>query len=734
MNYDCKIKHIRNLKFKFLDERVKQIKNKDYHPTADEEFQEILLNQDDYNNLPLPPKEERWEIIPNHKNGSFYGLDGWAENYSWIMKNHPVYIDVNDAFAGRCCYFINIRKYPDVWNPDYPYTELESDFKKYDIYSGIGGDAHFAPDFHMGLKLGWKGLINKIEFYRDKNGVEKHNFYNAHLRVIESTQSCIQSHIDYAKELLLITEDPDHKNNLEEIIKCNEFIKFEAPETFRQALQWICWFNLATKTYNRDGAGAQLDELLFPYYTKDIKDGIIDNEIAVYYLACFLLNDTRYHQLAGPDSKTGKDMTNKLSYLILEAAKQANTSINLTIRVHDGINEDFFKESVKCLIKYKNGWPRFSGDKALVQGFMKNGYSEELARTRIATGCNWMSLQGLEYTLNDIVKINTAKVLEVALNDMFDDKTVSPSTEVLWNKFKKHLKIAVDITVEGIRHHLKYQKYNEPELILNLLSHGPIEKGLDMSDGGAEMYNLGIDGTGLAVFADSMAALEQRIENESKIDWETMSSTLNNNWEGKSGERIRMLMKNSERFGQGNSLGDKWADKLTELFTNLVVDKSGMIDGKNIHFIPGWFSWALTVMMGHNVGPTPDGRKDRDPISHGANPTPGFSKDGASTALALAVAKVQPCYGNTAPMQIELDPTFAMDNQLENICSLLKTHFDLGGTLVNINVVDKKKILEAHNDPTKYPDLVVRVTGFTAYFSVLTKEFRQIVVDRILEN
>jgi formate C-acetyltransferase len=137
--------------------------------------------------------------------------------------------------------------------------------------------------------------------------------------------------------------------------------------------------------------------------------------------------------------------------------------------------------------------------------------------------------------------------------------------------------------------------------------------------------------------------------------------------------------------------------------------------------------------MGKEVGATPNGRQAGDPISHGANPDPGFRKDGAPTAMAVAIASVQPSYGNTAPMQIELDPGISRDQEgIDTICGLIKTHFQLGGTQINMNLLDADKILEAHKDPSKYPDLVVRVTGFSAYFASLSPEFRQLVVNRII--
>jgi formate C-acetyltransferase len=111
---------------------------------------------------------------------------------------------------------------------------------------------------------------------------------------------------------------------------------------------------------------------------------------------------------------------------------------------------------------------------------------------------------------------------------------------------------------------------------------------------------------------------------------------------------------------------------------------------------------------------------------------PGFVEDGASLSLAKAIAAVQPGYGNTAPMQWEIDPGMAKDSNVEIIEAVIRAHFKMGGTLINVNVMDRKKILEAHKDPSLHPDLVVRVTGFTAYFSMLSPEFRQLVVDRIL--
>jgi formate C-acetyltransferase len=216
------------------------------------------------------------------------------------------------------------------------------------------------------------------------------------------------------------------------------------------------------------------------------------------------------------------------------------------------------------------------------------------------------------------------------------------------------------------------------------------------------------------------------------LSWDEIKEYIATNWEGPQGEQARMMMRSIRRYGTGNVLADTYAQRIAQTFTK-IVKQTPTPRGFNI--IPGLFSWANTIPMGKAVGATPNGRRAGDAISHGSNPDPGFRKDGAPTAMAVAIASVQPGYGNTAPMQMELEPSLSKDEGgIEHVANLIKTHFDLGGTQVNLNIMDAGKVLEAHKDPSKYPDLVVRVTGFSAYFASLSPDFRQLVVDRIISE
>ncbi len=711
-SYDKRIRLLRERKIRQTEEKARK-------GGADEDDYG-LIEQDVFH----------YQLKPNHENGSIYGYQAWTENYCAILEEHPLYCDPLDAFVGKGFLFLERLRPADCkWNPVYPYDDYQKLFDKYNIISGIDNCHHFTPDLQIGFELGWGGILEKLKTQKKLHGSKEQEFYDSEIAVVTAIIRFLHKNAGKLKAYSLQEKNPQLRKNLEEMADINEKTAEGAPQTFREAIQWMCWFSMLSRTYNRGSAGGQLDQMLRPFYEKDKECGKLTDEEAIFYLACLFLQDSRYFQLGGPD-ETGKDMTSKLSYLCLEAADRINIACNLTIRVHDGLDQKFFLKSVEYLFKNKQGWPRYSSDTALVKGFMRCGYSLELARKRVAAGCHWMCIPGMEYTMNDTVKINLLKVFEVALREMYADPEGVKSTAQLWKLFEKHLKAAVDVTGLGIMHHLKYQTRSQPELILNLFQHGLIEKGVNITDGGANFYNMCVDGSGIACVADSFAACEQRIEEEGKLSWEELHRQLEENFEGEGGERIRQLLLHSDRYCGGETKGDDWAEEISRLYTALVRDLNRQHPG--IQFIPGFFSWSNTIGLGSTVGATPNGRKKGEPINHGANPNGGFRKDGAVSAMCNSIGRIQPGYGNCAPVQLELDPGIAADKEgIAKMADMIKTILSTGNTLLNINIIDTKKILEADRDPFKYPDLVVRVTGFTAFFAMLSPKFRKLVVDRV---
>jgi len=672
---------------------------------------------------------KEFEPESNHPSGGFFGARACGENFKRLLEIHPIYIDPMSSLAGG--YMVNFLSYRDpFWNPDLDYSHLKPDQEKYKLQHGIGAVQHFCQDMTIGFKLGWGGILDKIRHYRKINkDDEAQEFYDGMEAMVLGFQSWIGRHGKSARNMAENGIAPQLKQNLLEIAEMNEWILSNPPRTFREAVQWMLWYQIAGKMYNMGGSLGRIDQFLYPFYKRDISSGNLTDEEAIFHLACHFIQDTSYTQLGGYD-KDGNDATNPLSYLVLEAAHRLKVPVNVGISVGEKIDPNLLRRGVEIMFKDKRGIPKFLGVDQTSEGFARNGYPIELGYERAYSGCHWNAIPGREYTVNDCVKVNLAAVFEVALKDMMSDKTIKPSIDTMWQKYEWHLEQAIDTVRKSLDFHIDHMWEVFPELHLDLLCDGPIEKGRDASHGGVEFYNLCIDGAGLATVADSFAALDQRIEKEKRITWDEMMHLLDTNWAGAEGEKARLMMKNIPRYGNGASSADDFGLKIAKTFTRLVKEKP---TPKGYNLIPGIFSWAATILLGLDVGATPNGRHAKAPISHGPNPDPGFRKDGAPSALALTVAAVQPGYGNTAPMQIEFDPGFGKDEEsIENVISLIKTHFKMGGTQINMNIIDKEKILAAHKDPSKYPDLVVRVTGFSAYFGSLSPEFRQMVVDRII--
>jgi len=688
------------------------------------------MDVDDHGSI-LPEEEVVFEPKPNHPSGGSFGPKSVGENFGRLLAALPAYVNPTSSLLGAWYRDTPSYRTGPGWppEPEFSFAHLQEDIEKYNIISGIGGGQHFCPDLQIGLDLGWGGLLDKLRRYRKENPDRAH-FYDGHEATILGTQAWIRRHVEKAREMAEREENAFLRENLLQMADLNEHLISGPPRTFREACQFVTWVVLVTRMFNGSGAIGLLDEFLWPYYEREVAAGTLDDEEARFHLICMLVIDTQYYQVGGPDEQD-QDRTNRISFLMLEAAHALKIPSNITLMVWGGLNPDLLDMAVSHLFEDRTGAPRFMGAKGLHEGFMRNGYPRELARKRVACGCHWIALPGIEYTLNDVVKINMAKVFDVAFRE-FMENSPEKNVDALWGSFETHLRKSIDVTKQGLDFHMAHQMDVLPEVPLNLFCYGTVERGRDVTDGGVDYYNMCIDLSALATAADSFAAIRQRIDQEGRLTYEELLSHLDNNWEG--AEEVRLMMKNIRRYGCGDTYGDECAKRLSRRFTE-TVKESPTPNGLNC--IPGIFSWASTIPMGRAVGATPNGRLAGDPISHGANPDPGYDgkSSGSPTSLSNAVVGVQCGYGNTIPLQLDMDPGLGDDEESrERVKALIVSHFDQDGTLINLNILNRDQILEAHEDPSRHPDLIVRVTGFSAYFASLSKEFRQLVVDRIVQG
>jgi len=702
--------------------------------TKDEHTREKLrrrghLNIDDHGWIPWD-EPIPFTVTPNHPNGRAYGISAIGENFRAWLEVHPLYIHPMSALAGAWMQFGP----PDTggWRPEDRADHLKELQQKYHIrMPGIGGMNHLGPDMRIGLDLGWGGLLDKLRRFRRLNNPEDPAFYDGEEALVEGVQTWIRRHVDHAREMAADEEHPDIRANLLHIAEMNEWLVEGAPRTFREACQFLAWFQSVDRMWAAGGALGQIDELLRPYYEDDVAAGRLTDDEAIWCLASLFFNDTHYSQIGG-QAPDGHDITSPVSFLVLEAMHRLHIPINMAVRLHDGLNPDLLRQAVVNLFRDGTGCS-FPCSKGLDEGFARNGFPIELARMRAKVGCNWTALPGIEYCLQDVTRICLVKPMQIAFEEEVAAARAGgtePTLDNMWERYRHHLGVSIDTLKRGKDWHMAHHTQNTAEIVLNLFMHGTVERGLDAAEGGVDIYDLAVDGLGLATVADSLAAIEQRVVEEKRLTWDELADLLQRDWED--AEHLRLMMKAIPRYGTGGSRADYWALRVSELYSSLVRDTPSP-DGFCI--MPGLFSHGDIVSWGSDLDATPNGRRAGTAISHSANPDPGFlpGGGGAPTAKSTAVAASQPRWGNTTPLQLDLDRGLANTiGGIDSVIALLKAHNELGGSMININVISRDDVLEAHDNPEAHPDLVVRVTGYSAYFRSLSKEYRQQIVDRIL--
>ncbi|MEN6478274.1 MAG: pyruvate formate lyase family protein [Anaerolineales bacterium] len=697
-----------------------------------------------------------FEPYSDHPSGGVWGPKAIGISFRRWLNAHPVYVHPMCSVAGCWVYkgipgvagwtldsmFADSKPKPSdpkptdqeryfrTWRPEDRPMELVPLMRKYNIVSpGVAAANHIGPDMQIGLDLGFGGILANIRRYRELNRPPDTSFYDGEEQLVLGIQEWIAKHVTLAREMAAEEESEGLRDNLLAIADASEWVIENPPRTFREACQFLAYAQDVDRMWALGGALGQLDELLRPYYERDLAAGIETDESVVWHLCSLFFNDPHYSQIGG-QAADGHDLTSPMSFRVLDAMHALHIPTNIALRVWDGMDRSLLRRALEYMIEDGTG-VSFSLSGGLDSGFVRLGHTEGLARMRAKVGCNWTALPGVEYCLQDVTRVDLVQPMLLAIDEVLQSEA-EPTMDALWAAYERNMAEVVNIVKRGKDIHMERQARNYPEIVLNLFCHGPIERGVDCSAGGVDIVDLAMDAIGLATTADSFAAIEQRIFREKRLSFAEFVAIMHNNYADN--ERVRYMMNSIKRYGSGNARADEWAVRIANLWTHLVADTP---TPHGYRTVPGLFSHGATNTYGEHLPATPNGRRAGEPISHSADPDPGFvpGSGNAATAKANAVASVQSGYGNSTPLQIELDDTLVHSHGgLELLESLILTHNKQGGTLINMNVVSKKDVMEAHADPMTHPDLMIRVTGYSAYFRTLSKEYRQPIVDRILSE
>jgi len=651
-----------------------------------------------------------------------------AKQFEFVMQNGRIAVDKEDIFHDKLSAVNLIRwageKY--IW-PSYPAEDSEtyhlfSDARAADFYHDFG---HTSTDMERLLKVGFKGIIE----FAEKCEAEKENITDDQKNFYLAVKTVFGAYISLAKRLSNAVKetDPEGAKVLWSLAKGR-------PETLREALQLIeltfyiheFVFGTRVRTLGR------LDRMLLPFYEADLKRGVSAEELKEqikFFLFKLWSMKVPYDlpfQLGGME-KDGNEVTNELSYIIVESYMELDIySPKIHIRVSENTPKDFVLLVLSSIREGKSSFV-FANDSAVIKALKGVGIADEDAKDFTFIGCYEPAVYAHEIGCTGNGHLNCAKMLEYVFTDGFDHNTkqqvgihtgVPKSFEEFKAAVKAQIKHAIEVATGVItRCERRYDKMYADPILSGMLTEC-VEAGADAFTGSAKYNNTSFYMHFTATLVDSLCAVKELVYDKKLVDFEKLRNILLADWEG--AEELRQAaLSCPHKYGNGDPIADELTVEFTDYFGSLVT---GRANGRGGRFKASCFSIDHYVKNARFVLASPDGRKNKEPLSKNLCATTGMDKNGI-TALISSASKIDYTkFPNGSVLDFVLHPSAVQgENGLEAFYNLVKTYFDLGGMAVHGNVFSSDVLKAAQADPKKYSTLQVRVCGWNAYFVNLSR-------------
>lgn len=620
---------------------------------------------------------------------------------------------------------------------------------------------HICPNTKKWLRLGPSGIKAEVEKKLLAAPDEKRDFYQALVIVLEGTRSFMKRYSRLAENISEEKQYEVYKESLKEVARICSKLADNPPDTFHEALQalWFQYVVLHMESNANSFSPGRMDQYLYPYFAQDFEKGIISleksleliealwikfnqivymrNSYSAKYFAGFT---TGFNVAIGGKTVNGEDGTNLLSFLFLKAQDHVRLSQpNLSARLYKDTPDSLLDECSR-VIGLGSGMPQIFNDESIIPALENQGISHEDAVDYAIVGCVELTTHGNNLGWSDAAMFNMVKALELTINNgrcLMSGKQIGLETgyltdyktfEDMEEAYRKQLDYFVEKMISAC--HLVDRMHAKvlPSPFLSSVISDCIEKGMDVTEGGA-LYNFsGIQAIQVANIADSLAVIKNAVYEERLVDAYTLLEALRNNYEGFEILRQKLMNKIPK---YGNDV--EWVDEIAHKWIRYFVDKvSSYTNARGGKCQVGLYTVSAHVPMGLNVGATPDGRKACQPLADGGmSAVYGRDKNGP-TALLKSVSRIDAKLGsNGTLLNMKFLPEFfTKGSNIKKFSAFLKTFVKLGINHVQFNVVRKEDLLEAKKNPEANRSLLVRVAGYTAYFTELASDLQDEIIER----
>ena len=643
------------------------------------------------------------------------------------------------------------------------------------------GFGNIMPDYDVVLKQGLKGVIGRAKARIEELDLTEPG--NAKkLWFLESVISSNQAVINYAnryaeklEQMVKIETDNVRKAELEIMAMQCRRVPENPPETFWEALQavWFIHLGILLETNGIAISFGRFDQYMWPYYKKDIDNGILTREKALELVESFFIKANEicvfrswagakffpgYHMAInlaiGGQTRDGEDAVNEVSFISLDACENVKMPRpSLSVKWFEGTSHEFMDRALQVVQEHRGGQPAFYNDPGVMRMLKNLGVAESDLWNWAPVGCIEASIPGKWDFACKGPRMNKPKILEITLNNGKDpvsgitlfpgdgDLTTFKNAQDIMNAYKKQLHHFMEqqVIIEHMNDEMHIQ--HDINTFRASLIDDCIGRGKSLIEGGAIYSAEGGPTVGAITAGDCIAAVETAVFEEKWITGEQLQHALETNYEDNittpTGEEIRlMLLNRTPKFGNDDDKADKWSVAITDY-----IGSTYMKEFKNSRYgkgpIPATYSYCQSsvtanVAMGGYVGASPDGRKFGQPLNNGVSPSTGAERNGVTATINSASKLPSIWFSRGAIFNVRLTPdTLKSSEGRKRVEGLVKTLFENFQYHVQFNVVSTEVLRDAQENPEAYKDLMVRVAGYSAFFAPLNRELQEDIIKRV---
>ncbi len=628
--------------------------------------------------------------------------------------------------------------------------------------------SHTVPGYTVALEKGLNHIIAEAASRetvlkngngRDTEKKQKIEFYQA---IQIAMEGCIAYSRNLAREALRLSENEQDPARIDNYLKMAEVcsrVPAKPARTFREAVNtiWLVQVAIHAENINMAMSPGRLDQILYRYYRNDIDKGILTVEDAMELVGCLwlklndntnLVPETAEELFGGAGTvpavtvggvdENEKDAVNDLTYIMLRVTELLKTrDPSLNARYHYEKNPQEYRDRVAEVIVNTKAVPAYLNDVTNIQVLKEQGTRIEHARDYAVIGCVELGVPGRSYDASSAIMLNLVSVLELALNNgkrpVTGDEQIGPVTgdpshfesyDQFWGAFKSQFSWLAGKAIE--LNECFGRAYQEilPSPLLSAFFEGPMEEGQDLILGGAQYNSSGATHIGFADTVDSLNAIQQAVFENQICSFSELKKALDENFNGH--EKLHAYLVNkTSKYGMDDEIAKENSGRLIRFLYDFYQRHVNYRGGK---YRPGYWTMTNHAGQGKLAGALPNGRKAGQVFASGITPVSQATKD-LATSLRMIGGLDGKCIASGEALNLKY-PFVATDKDIKTIGQTVETYCKYGGLHVQFNIMAYEDLIKAKMAPDDYPELLVRVSGYSAYFKDLNEAMKDEIITR----